>query len=378
VRAGKPATTASRAATVSETAGSGNATPKSDIMSDLPPTGFTHGDGLTMQVSSKRRGYTYDDLDPRIVTAAKAAATRIRSLVDEIAEETGRREIQIGRELLAIKARLGHGHFGSWLAAEFGWSDRQARRFMGAARGEVPSPGALAEDVDAYMTDPPIAEHLVAVMETKIAEEGIPADDLWWLECCAGSGNILQHMPPDRRLGIDINPLASGIVQADFLSYELDPTLRWVMLTNPFFSKDGPTRIFNRAAEQHVEAIALVLPANLRSDKAQWVNRLDPYYWCIHDQLLPRESFLRNGKPHDVPTRFQVWVRRNIRREPLIERKNHPDLIWVPKSRPAKATIWIRRRGPDIGDIIEASGITTPPAVRRQRRSCGRSVGPTC
>jgi len=347
-------------------------------MSDLPPTGFTHGDGLTMQVSSKRRGYTYDDLDPRIVTAAKAAATRIRSLVDEIAEETGRREIQIGRELLAIKARLGHGHFGSWLAAEFGWSDRQARRFMGAARGEVPSPGALAEDVDAYMTDPPIAEHLVAVMETKIAEEGIPADDLWWLECCAGSGNILQHMPPDRRLGIDINPLASGIVQADFLSYELDPTLRWVMLTNPFFSKDGPTRIFNRAAEQHVEAIALVLPANLRSDKAQWVNRLDPYYWCIHDQLLPRESFLRNGKPHDVPTRFQVWVRRNIRREPLIERKNHPDLIWVPKSRPAKATIWIRRRGPDIGDIIEASGITTPPAVRRQRRSCGRSVGPTC
>ena len=148
VRAGKPAAPASHAATVSETAGSGNATPKSDMMSDLPPTGFTHG------VSSKRRGYTYDDLDPRIVTAAKAAATRIRSLVDEIAEETGRREIQIGRELLAIKARLGHGHFGSWLAAEFGWSDRQARQFMSAVRGKVPYPAARDEDIDAYMTSP--------------------------------------------------------------------------------------------------------------------------------------------------------------------------------------------------------------------------------
>jgi hypothetical protein len=153
VRAGKPAAPASHAATVSETAGSGNATPKSDMMSDLPPTGFTHG------VSSKRRGYTYDDLDPRIVTAAKAAATRIRSLIAGIAEETVRREIQIGRELLAIKARLGHGHFGPWLAAEFGWSDRQARQFMSAVRGKVPYPAARDEDIDAYMTSPLTARY---------------------------------------------------------------------------------------------------------------------------------------------------------------------------------------------------------------------------
>jgi hypothetical protein len=168
-------------------------------------------------------------------------------------------------------------------------------------------------------------------------------------------------MPPDRRRGIDINPLAPGIVQADFFSYLLDPTFRWVMLTNPFFSNDGPTRVFNRGAAQHVEMIGLVVPRYLRSDEAQWVNRLDPFYWCIHDELLPRQSFLRNGKPHDVPARFQIWVRRTTRREILIERKNHPDLAWVSKSRSAQATIWICRRGPEIGDIIEAISITTPP-----------------
>jgi len=48
-------------------------------------------------------------------------------------------------------------------------------------------------------------------MKAKIAEEGIPVDDLWWLECCAGNGNILKEMPPDKRRGIDINPLAPGI-----------------------------------------------------------------------------------------------------------------------------------------------------------------------
>jgi len=285
VRTGKSAEPASCAATVSETVGSGNARPKSDMMSDLPPSGFTHGDGLTEQASSARQGYDYRDLDPRIVTDAKAAAARIHSLLDEIAAATIPREIQIGCELLKIKALLPHGHFGTWLAAEFGWSDRQARRFMEAARGKVSYPGASAEDVDAYMTDPSVANDLVATMKAKIAAEGIQLNDVWWLECCAGSGNILQHMPPDRRLGIDINPLASDIVQADFFSYVLDPTLLWVMLTNPFFANDTPTRIFNRAAAQKVRLIGLVVAAHLRTDKAHWVNRLDPYYWCIHDEL---------------------------------------------------------------------------------------------
>jgi hypothetical protein len=223
------------------------------------------------------------------------------------------------------------------------------------------SVGTRGEDVDAYMTAPSIAQHLVATMKSKIAEEEMPADDLWWLECCAGTGNILRQMPPDKRLGIDINPLAPDIVREDFFNYELDPAIPWVVLTNGPFSNDGPMRIFNRAAGQNVRLIGLVLPAHLRSDKAQWVNRLDPFYGCIHDELLPKESFLRNGKPHDVPARFQIWVRRDTRREKLIERKDHPDLIWVPKSRLDEATIWICRRGPDLGEIIEATDIKTPP-----------------
>jgi hypothetical protein len=337
---------------------------KSDIMSDLPPAGLILGGETTNQLNARLTeggGYDYGDLDPGIVADAKAAATLIRSLMAEIVNETVPREIRIGRELLKIKARLGHGHFGPWLAAEFGMSDRQARRYMSAAQGKVSDPGTRDEDVDAYMTDPSVGAHLVAVMKTKLAEEGIPADELWWLECCAGSGNILQHMPPDRRRGIDINPLAPDIRRADFLRYELDQTVSWLVLTNPPFSDDGPTRMFNRAAAQGVQAIGLVLPAHLRPDKAHWVNGLDPFYECIHDELLPKESFLRNGKPHDVPARFQISVRRDTRREPVVERTEHPDLPWVPRSQSNEATIWICRRGPDIGEIIEAIGITTPP-----------------
>jgi Protein of unknown function (DUF3102) len=38
--------------------------------------------------------------------------------------------IEIGRHLTEAKDLAGHGHFGAWLLAEFGWSDRTARRFM--------------------------------------------------------------------------------------------------------------------------------------------------------------------------------------------------------------------------------------------------------
>ena len=110
VRAGKTARPSYGAATdpVSKTVNSEDAPTKSDIVSDLPPTGLTVAGGLTMQSSVrliKGGGYNYGDLDPGIVADAEAAATLIRSLVAEIAEATVPREIRIGLELLAIARR---------------------------------------------------------------------------------------------------------------------------------------------------------------------------------------------------------------------------------------------------------------------------------
>ncbi len=59
----------------------------------------------------------------------KTAATRIRALNARISFNM----ILIGLELIAVKKALGHGEFGGWVKAEFGWSGRTARRFMQAA-----------------------------------------------------------------------------------------------------------------------------------------------------------------------------------------------------------------------------------------------------
>jgi hypothetical protein len=85
VRAGKTARPAYRGVTdpERETVSSGDAPPKSDMMSDLPSKGLTLRGKRTNELSAKftaSGGYDYGDLDPGIVADAKAAATMIRTI----------------------------------------------------------------------------------------------------------------------------------------------------------------------------------------------------------------------------------------------------------------------------------------------------------
>ncbi len=61
---------------------------------------------------------------------ARAAAERIRTRMRRTAEDI----VEIGRDLIAVKERLGHGRFGDWLQAEFEMSDVTARKFMAVAQ----------------------------------------------------------------------------------------------------------------------------------------------------------------------------------------------------------------------------------------------------
>ena len=57
-----------------------------------------------------------------------------------VAQRTAHGIIEIGQRLNAVKAQVGHGHFGPWLRAEFGWSQDTAGRFMAVAQkfGHIP------------------------------------------------------------------------------------------------------------------------------------------------------------------------------------------------------------------------------------------------
>ena len=73
-----------------------------------------------------RNGFDYSSLDPVGAASARSAAERIR-------KRTYDSYIENGRDLIAVKAELGHGAFGCWLRAELKMSERSAQNLMAAA-----------------------------------------------------------------------------------------------------------------------------------------------------------------------------------------------------------------------------------------------------
>ena len=79
------------------------------------------------QIAPDREHFDYSQVDA-------TTADRLRCLTDQIRNRTSAFHLQTGRDLIEVREALGHGRFGAWLAAEFGWTDRTARHFMNAAR----------------------------------------------------------------------------------------------------------------------------------------------------------------------------------------------------------------------------------------------------
>jgi gas vesicle protein len=74
-------------------------------------------------------GFNYDLLESKAAEKVRSSADRIRAKVKRTMDDL----IEVGNELLAAKEALPHGQLGSWLAAEFGWTERTARNFMAVA-----------------------------------------------------------------------------------------------------------------------------------------------------------------------------------------------------------------------------------------------------
>jgi hypothetical protein len=73
--------------------------------------------------------FDYAALDSETRIVVQQRTTEIKALMKRAATDI----IEIGQKLIEVKGKLGHGHFGAWLAAEFTMTDRTARNFMRVA-----------------------------------------------------------------------------------------------------------------------------------------------------------------------------------------------------------------------------------------------------
>jgi hypothetical protein len=99
-------------------------------------------------------GFSYDDLDADVATEARVVVARFRGRFVNSAIETG-------RDLIAIKQKLGHGRFGQWVRAELGITERTAQHWMRVA--------------EAFGDKPETVSHLPSAVLYRLASKSVPA-----------------------------------------------------------------------------------------------------------------------------------------------------------------------------------------------------------
>ncbi|KAA3450276.1 hypothetical protein C7I87_11540 [Mesorhizobium sp. SARCC-RB16n] len=93
---------------------------EADLENDAGGKSSDHTIGKTLPRSASVRLPIYKAFKPAVAKLAEEAAGRIHGHIGS----ARRCAAEIGKELLSVKDKLAHGHFGKWLEAEFAMTAR--------------------------------------------------------------------------------------------------------------------------------------------------------------------------------------------------------------------------------------------------------------
>lgn len=200
--------------------------------------------------------------------------------------------------------------------------------------------------LDQFYTDPAYAEQfLIKIGQTVDLDQ---YDHL--LEPSAGTGSFYNLLDTNKRIGLDLDPKAAGVIQTDFFDWIPPADKKIVTIGNPPFGKSAglAVKFFNRAAE-FSDVIAFVIPRTFR--KASIINRLAKQFHCIYDETVPDNSFIFNGATYNVPCAAQIWQRKATPRDRIVTIKLEQIRSWFELVEPSKSDFAIQRVGGRAGLI---------------------------
>jgi hypothetical protein len=158
-------------------------------------------------------------------------------------------------------------------------------------------------DRDQFYTAPTVAKSCVQA----ICETVLNYMDFLWVEPAAGTGSFLNEVPVGvKKIGIDIDPKAKGIKQADFLTWDPLKADRTLIFGNPPFGRQSSTaKAFIKRSCEFADVVAFILPKSF--EKPSMFSAFPPNFHLVKSIPLDRDSFILNGVKYDVPCVFQMW-----------------------------------------------------------------------
>ena len=173
-----------------------------------------------------------------------------------------------------------------------------------------------------------------------------------FIEPSAGDGSLMDVMDKFnlKYKAFDLYPEKEEIIKQDFLQFNIsDYTKRKNIITfmnPPFgFACNLAIKFFNKASEFSKE-IWLIAPKTFKKNSTkQKLNKHFKMTYCID---LPKNSFILNGEPYDVPCCLSIWIK--TKEEQVYTIKKHSDLFtFVNKD---NADIAVRRVGGKSGQVL--------------------------
>lgn len=175
-------------------------------------------------------------------------------------------------------------------------------------------------DLEQYFT----CRHLAAKCLAAVEKHFSLATFAMVLEPSAGDGAFFSLLPQSNRIGIDLEPLADGILKADFFQWE-PPLFEDNILTigNPPFGQRGALAVdFVNRACQFSRVVAFILPRTFRKDT--FYNRVDPMFHLV-EQFDCDDFRTPGGEKVAVKSVFQIWERRSKKRAAITRDLSHED-----------------------------------------------------
>jgi hypothetical protein len=210
---------------------------------------------------------------------------------------------------------------------------------------------AINGGLDDYYTNPAYATHCSRIVSTfkKPEIKNI-------IEPSAGNGSFCEGIgiiKGSNDWGVfmyDISPQTDFIEQMDFFATAL-PNDALVIGNPPFgFGANLAIKFFNHAAVFDVPIIAFILPRTFKKTSVK--TKLNKNYHIVYEEDCPKNSFLLEGKPYDVPCVFQIWEHRE---EERVDEIWPTDNKWIEFTSQEDADFCIRRVGGRAGQVLDGS-----------------------
>tara|TARA_Y100000992_G_scaffold277738_1_gene222811 strand:- start:210 stop:1241 length:1032 start_codon:yes stop_codon:yes gene_type:complete len=178
------------------------------------------------------------------------------------------------------------------------------------------------KEKDQFYTSSTAAKYCYEKAVEVIKLYGDDPEKYLYVEPSAGSGNFLEHLPLDRRVGIDIEPNNNEIILGDYLSYSPPSEEKnIVVIGNPPFGLRGQLALkFINHSSDFADYVCFILPQLFESDGKGVPRKRIKDFNLVHSEKLNTDFSDPSGKKIKVECIFQVWSKNHVNSKYIINK----------------------------------------------------------